>query len=129
MRLRNIKKSFGETEVLKSIDLDIPSDGRIGLVGMNGSGKTTLAKIIAGLEGYDNGMIDTFQTNLKSIYMKQSSEFDQDPESYFSENAENFGDILKTGSLLGLTHLKEWENDLKILFEELKRYKSGRIGK
>lgn len=109
MRLRNIKKSFGETEILKHIDLDIPSAGKIGLVGMNGCGKTTLAKIIAGLERHDEGIIDTFQANPRIVYMKQSSEFAQDLDSYLMENAERSGDFLKTSSYLGLEKLKQRE--------------------
>ncbi|MEO0751604.1 MAG: ABC transporter ATP-binding protein [Pseudomonadota bacterium] len=48
--LRNISKSFGTTEVLKSIDLTISDGEFVSLVGPSGCGKSTLLRIIAGLE-------------------------------------------------------------------------------
>lgn len=46
--LQNISKSYGEKNVLKSIDFAAERGESIAFVGRNGEGKTTLAKIIAG---------------------------------------------------------------------------------
>ena len=46
---KNLYKSYGKTEVLKDINLEIPEGKIIGLLGPNGSGKSTLIKTINGL--------------------------------------------------------------------------------
>jgi ribose transport system ATP-binding protein len=54
-RIRNLSKTFGETTVLHSVDLDILPGTIHGLVGENGSGKSTLIKILAGFYDPDPG--------------------------------------------------------------------------
>ena len=46
LECKNLCKSFGEKEVLKNINLVIPSGKIIGLLGKNGTGKSTLIKLI-----------------------------------------------------------------------------------
>ena len=53
--LSGITKSFGETPVLRGIDLDIRSGEFLTLVGPSGCGKSTLLRIIAGLESQTGG--------------------------------------------------------------------------
>ena len=57
MSLKNIKKSFGETNVLKGISLDIGKGEFITLLGSSGCGKTTTLRIVAGLETPDEGQV------------------------------------------------------------------------
>jgi len=53
--LSNITKSYGETKVLKGIDVDIADGEFLTLVGPSGCGKSTLLRIIAGLENQNGG--------------------------------------------------------------------------
>ena len=55
--IQNIDKSFGATEVLKRVSIDIQDGEFIVLVGPSGCGKSTLLRIIAGLEKQTNGNI------------------------------------------------------------------------
>ena len=57
LRLEGIQKRFGETEVLRGIDLDMRKGEFITLLGPSGCGKTTTLRIIAGLEQPDAGRV------------------------------------------------------------------------
>lgn len=67
IEIRNLRKSFGQTEVLKGIDITI-EDGQIyGLVGVSGAGKSTLLRCINGLESFDSGELLVNGTNIASL--------------------------------------------------------------
>ena len=55
--IENIRKRFGNAEVLSDINLKIASGEMIALLGPSGSGKTTLLRILAGLETETSGRI------------------------------------------------------------------------
>jgi ABC-type Fe3+/spermidine/putrescine transport system ATPase subunit len=55
LHVRSIRKSFGNQEVLRGIDLDVQRGEFLTLLGPSGSGKTTLLRIIAGFESPDSG--------------------------------------------------------------------------
>ncbi|MEO0923827.1 MAG: ABC transporter ATP-binding protein, partial [Pseudomonadota bacterium] len=55
--LSGIGKSFGETEVLRGIDLAVEAGQFVTLVGPSGCGKSTLLRILAGLEAADTGKV------------------------------------------------------------------------
>lgn len=57
LEIKNLKKSFGDIEVLKDVNLTLESGKLLGLIGPNGSGKTTLLKSIVGLVKADSGEI------------------------------------------------------------------------
>jgi ABC-type Fe3+/spermidine/putrescine transport system ATPase subunit len=62
LSLRQISKSFGDTPVLKNIELEIERGSFLTLLGPSGCGKTTLLRIIAGLEQADQGRISAGET-------------------------------------------------------------------
>jgi len=57
LKARNVHKKFGEVEVLKGIDLDVPKGEVLALIGASGSGKTTFLRCINLLEEYEQGLI------------------------------------------------------------------------
>lgn len=54
IQAREVAKSFGDTQVLSDITVDIPA-GVTGLLGSNGAGKTTLITLLLGVEKRDGG--------------------------------------------------------------------------
>lgn len=48
LELKDLRKSFGKTEIIRGINLNISSGERIGIIGPNGAGKSTLFNLISG---------------------------------------------------------------------------------
>ena len=57
LKLRDIKKSYGKTEVIHGLDLEVLDGEFCVLVGPSGCGKSTLLRMIAGLEAITEGSI------------------------------------------------------------------------
>ena len=57
LQISNLHKRFGEKQVLRGIDLNVPKGSIFGLAGQNGAGKTTIMKTILGLLAADTGEI------------------------------------------------------------------------
>ncbi len=57
VRLQNLTKKFGETTVLKNVELDVLDHELFFLLGPSGCGKTTLLRLIAGFYQPDSGQV------------------------------------------------------------------------
>lgn len=57
IRLQGIGHSYGELEVVRDIDLEIPEFRIVCILGPSGCGKSTLLRIIGGLECPDAGRV------------------------------------------------------------------------
>jgi len=57
MILKNVRKSYGDLEVLKGIDLEIYEGEVVAILGASGSGKSTLLRTINYLESVDEGQM------------------------------------------------------------------------
>lgn len=57
IEVKNITKTYGTFEALKTVDLTVPDGSLVALLGPSGSGKTTLLRIIAGLDSPDSGQV------------------------------------------------------------------------
>jgi polar amino acid transport system ATP-binding protein len=57
LAIAGLRKSFGENEVLKGIDLQVQTGEVIAIIGKSGSGKSTLLRCINGLENFQSGTL------------------------------------------------------------------------
>ena len=57
LEVKDLKKSFGSTEVLKGISFSLEEKSVLAVIGSSGSGKTTLLRCINMLETADSGSI------------------------------------------------------------------------
>jgi phospholipid/cholesterol/gamma-HCH transport system ATP-binding protein len=77
IRINNLKKSFGNQEVLKDITLNLFEGENLAVLGKSGSGKSVLIKCIVGLLGTDGGTIDVFGENVTALSRKKLSDVRQ----------------------------------------------------
>ena len=70
MLVKNLNLSFGINRIFDNVNVNIPDNKKIGIVGVNGSGKTTFLKVILGLQEVDSGSI-TFFNKTKISYLPQ----------------------------------------------------------
>ena len=73
LEIKNVKKAFGETDVLKDINIKVNTGEVVAILGPSGSGKTTLLRLISFLEKSDQGEItvDEFHYDMTEISKKQ----------------------------------------------------------
>jgi sulfonate transport system ATP-binding protein len=57
--VRGLSRTFGENQILKSLDLDLAPGEFVALLGRSGSGKTTLLRTLAGLDPVTEGEVRT----------------------------------------------------------------------
>jgi ATP-binding cassette ChvD family protein len=71
IQFNGVHKSFGDKDLLKDVNFDVPAGAIVGIIGPNGAGKTTLFRMIMGQQQPDRGHIDIGET-VKLSYVDQS---------------------------------------------------------
>ncbi|MDR1890941.1 MAG: LPS export ABC transporter ATP-binding protein [Puniceicoccales bacterium] len=66
---KNLKKFYGQREVVRDISIEINRGEVVGLLGPNGAGKTTTFHIVMGLVAADSGQIFLDQENIGKLPM------------------------------------------------------------
>ena len=66
LKMSNISKSFGDTEVIKDISLSVDEGEIVSIIGPSGSGKSTLLRCATMLESIDGGSIKYMDNKLCS---------------------------------------------------------------
>lgn len=72
---KQIKKKYGELEVLKGVDLHIKPSEIVSIVGSSGAGKTTLLTILGTLDKPTSGEIEFNGINITSLSEKKLAQF------------------------------------------------------
>ena len=70
LKIEDLSKNFGSTEVLKKINLEIDEGNFLVLLGPSGCGKSTLLNIIAGLETINEGNVYIDDYNVSKVEPK-----------------------------------------------------------
>ena len=58
IRVSGLRKHFGDAQILRGIDFEVPPKTVLGIIGASGSGKSTLLRCLNGLETIDGGTIE-----------------------------------------------------------------------
>jgi branched-chain amino acid transport system ATP-binding protein len=57
LELRDLRKSFGKTEIIRGVNLAVQPGERVGIIGPNGAGKSTLFNLISGRFAPTSGQV------------------------------------------------------------------------
>ncbi len=57
LELRNLRKRFGQTEIIRGVKLAVNQGERVAIIGPNGAGKSTLFNLISGRFGPSSGQV------------------------------------------------------------------------
>lgn len=86
IKVNGIYKSYGDMEVVKNINLNIPKGAIYGLIGSNGAGKTTLLKTMTGIFKADKGSITIGNEEVyENVIAKEKIFFVTDNPYYYSD--------------------------------------------
>ncbi len=88
LQVQQVTRRFGAETLFADVNMDIPDNGRVALVGRNGAGKSTLIRIIAGIDAPDEGQIVT-RKKLTMGYLAQDTGLDSN-KSIWEEMASVF---------------------------------------
>lgn len=78
IEIKNVIKSFGETQVIKDVSISIKQGEIYGIIGHSGAGKSTLLRCINGLEDYNGGSVNVMGKEVSSLEGKSLREFRKD---------------------------------------------------
>jgi phospholipid/cholesterol/gamma-HCH transport system ATP-binding protein len=96
IKIKNLRKKFGDREVLKGIDLDIVPNKVTVIFGFSGGGKSTIIKHIVGLLKADSGEIIIDGEDITTMDLKQ-----------FYEVRKKIGFLFQSGALFDSMNIEE----------------------
>jgi len=107
---RDLKKSYGDRQVVRGVDLSIESGCVIGLLGPNGAGKTTTFYMVVGLAQPDGGQVFIDEDEITGFPMYQRA---RRGISYLPQEASVFRKLTVADNLLAILETIEPERDLR----------------
>lgn len=74
IKIQNLNKYYGDTKVLKDVNMEISEGEIFGIIGHSGAGKSTLLRCINGLENYQEGSLTVQGKEVKDLNEKDIRE-------------------------------------------------------
>ncbi len=99
LSFNNVKKGFGDIELVDDCSFELPRNGIVGIIGPNGIGKTTLFKMITGDEKPDAGTVEVGPTVLIGHVDQHRDELDGN-KTIFEEISEGADQLDVGGTLI-----------------------------
>ena len=116
LELINLRKSFGEKDVLKGINLTVNRGNIIGYIGPNGAGKSTTVKLVMGLITGYTGEIRIFGEDISRIdesYKNKIGYVPEVPDIYDSLTGKEY--LTFIGQLYGIEYNRVNEKAQKLM--------------
>ncbi len=112
-RLSEVKKSYGGSEILRGVSLQINPGEKVGLVGRNGAGKTTVFRLITGEEAADSGEIVSMN-GLRLGLLEQHVDFGP-------------GETVHTAALSAFKEIHDIEAEMRLLEKRMETDHSAEV--
>lgn len=109
---RGLKKSYGDRQVVRGVDLSIDAGSVIGLLGPNGAGKTTTFYMVVGLAQPDGGQVFFDGDDITGLPMYQRA---RRGISYLPQEASVFRKLTVADNLLAILETVEPEREMQRL--------------
>ncbi len=71
IRIRNLKKGFGDNQVLRGFNLTLYEGENLVVMGKSGSGKTVMIKCLVGLVAPDEGLVEVLGRDISTLGQKE----------------------------------------------------------
>src|SRR5207237_3398634 len=84
VRAENVRKGYGDNQLMEDLNFNLPKGGIVGVIGANGAGKTTLFRMIVGQEKPDAGNLRIGDTVVPA-YVDQNRDSLDDSKTVFEE--------------------------------------------
>ena len=94
--IKNLKKGFGNQEVLRNVSLTLSKGENLVILGKSGTGKSVLIKCIVRLLEADSGIISVFDKDVTKLHLKE-----------FSVMREKIGFLFQSGALYDSMTVKQ----------------------
>ena len=117
LKIEDLSKNFGSTEVLKKINLEIDEGNFLVLLGPSGCGKSTLLNIIAGLETINEGNVFIDDYNVSKVEPK-----DRNIAMVFLSYALYPSMNVKENMIFGLKQAKTSKDKIKEQLEKVSKF-------
>ncbi|MGO6891535.1 MULTISPECIES: amino acid ABC transporter ATP-binding protein [Rhizobium] len=108
LRTEQLSKSFGGTQVLKGIDINVPQKSTVVLLGASGSGKTTLLRCLNLLEMPTSGVVYLEGVSLGGSFIGDGGKWVRDSEARIAGQRSDIGFVFQRFNLF--PHLTALDN-------------------
>ena len=122
VKIKNLKKKYGQREVVSNVSMDLKKGEVIGLLGPNGAGKTTTFYMITGMIKVTSGSIFLDNQDITNMAMDKRARLGL---GYLAQEPSIFTDLSVEDNLklvLEFSNLDKKQQDIYVEFIDLDTY-------